>query len=154
MPMSWPHRSPTERSSASSLTLDGADALVGAAVCAYEQAAGGAHLPRHAWAVQVLVENVMAQLSESPWLDGLTAAMWDEHRGVTERAVDRSMSRLTRVGWLVPVGRGRGAVWLVTETGRTQARLTALSSADREALAEAAQRALATTDAWLKNFRA
>ncbi len=134
--------------------LAGSDALLGAAICAYEDAADGMLLPRHSWAVQVLVEHLLDQLSESPWGDSLTGAMWDPKRGVTSRVVDDATYRLVVAGWLAPSGGRHDPAWMVTERGRAQGRQMLLSGLDREAVSVAAQRALAITDAWLKNFRA
>ncbi|MFD3627308.1 MULTISPECIES: hypothetical protein [unclassified Streptomyces] len=89
----------------------------------------GHTLPRHAWAAEVLVEQLWAYTAERAegdgWLDVLVPLVGS--RGVDARRVRAEVWALAQEGALVPVGVGAAARYEVAEDLRCTAICSALT---------------------------
>lgn len=116
----------------------------------------GTGFGRQTWLIKVLAEQLIEALPTGSTAKSAACKLWDEQRGVTNRAVMQVADHLLKARFIEPVGVGRDAVWTVSQDRRDEvARLRlALSSSERAAIDAAAHRTLAMSEAWSNTFRA
>jgi hypothetical protein len=111
-------------------------------------------LPRHAWALTVLTEQLISAFDPLSAEGRSLSTLTDPQRGVVSRRVTEAFDRLAIGGYVEPVGVGERAAWRLAPDQRWMADRCSRSVGDIGALQRAAQRTLAIVDAWSKTFRA
>lgn len=110
---------------------------------------------RDTWLLKVLVEQMLETLPNESTCRVAAQRLRDPRRGVTDARVARATEHLRAIGFLEAHGTGRDAVWSLPQGGRSEVThlWSSVSTAEQLALNAAAQRTLATSEAWSKTVR-